>query len=317
MRVTVGGKSKMVSELTPDEISKLKVSTTKDISNFTKQAEEYKNTRNPKFDPTEVVGSRTDNALQFADKKRQVVGQKMGEIETKYADEVIPLTRETTDKFARFEDILNSSGYGKSLNEIKPIQAMVDDFVKLNKNGLTVAERNSFVRAYDKILRDATDVFGNFKENASAYTDMSRVLNSIKEETVSALSTKDKIYRGLRKQYSEHIKLQDFGDSLLGKEGLLGDRIKGGATVKRAIKSNSDAGARQFLIKLKEITGYDAMRDADLALTAMKNVGDYHGLSLLEILNDGKSGLIKKGLEKAQDIIVGNESQRVKKFIKK
>lgn len=318
MRITVGGKSKMVSELTPEEVSRVKISTTKGIDSFTKQAEKFKVDRNVKNgSPVEIVGSRADKALQVADAKRQVVGRKMGDIETKYANEVIPLTENSTNQFTKLQNTLSDSSYGQGLKDIKPIQAMVDDFAKLNENGLTVAERNNFVRAYDKILRDATDPFGNFKENASVYTEMSNALKSIKNETVDALTAKDKIYRGLRKQYAEHIKLQDFGDALLGKDGLLGEKVKGAATVKRAIQSNSDAGARQFLGKLKEITGYDAIRDGDLALTAMKNVGDYQGLSLLEVLNDGKSGIIKKGLEAVQDKLVGNEAQRVKKFIKK
>ena len=137
----------------------------------------------------------------------------------------------------------------------------------------------------------------------------------IKNETVSAISAQDKIYRGLRSQYSTYKKLNDFGDSLLGKDGLLGDKIKGGATVKRAIMSNSDAGARQFLIKLKELTGYDAIKEADLALTAMKNVGDYQGLSLLQVLNEGKSGFVRKVLEKTQDAVVGNNATRINNFV--
>ena len=83
------------------------------------------------------------------------------------------------------------------------------------------------------------------------------------------------------------------------------------------MKSNSDAGARQFLVKLKELTGYDALKDGDLALTAMENVGDFQGLSLLEVLKQGKSGIIGKALEKAQDVIVGDDATRVTNYIKK
>lgn len=317
MRVTVGGKSKLVSELTPDEINKLKVSTTKDINNFTTEAEKYKNTRNPKYDPTEIVGNRTDKALQFADSKRQAVGQKMGEIETKYANDTIPLKEDTFKTFVDIIDSAKNPSYGTSLADSPTVAKLISDFDTLNKNGLTIAERNKFVRSWDTVIRDAKDAFGNFKENGSVYTKIQNAVNKIKGETVDYLSTKDKVYRGLRSKYAEHIKLQEFGDALLGKDGLLGDRIKGGATVKRAIKSNSDAGARQFLIKLKEITGYDAMRDADLALTAMQNIGDFQGLSLLEVLNNGKSGIVKKVLEKGQDFIVGDESTRVKNYIKK
>lgn len=318
MRVTVGGKSKMVSELTPDEISKLKVSTGKSIDTFTEQAKLFKNDRSvAKGSPVEVVGSRTDNALQFADKKRQAIGQRMGEIETKYADEIIPNKPETIQVFNDIKDLANKPSYGAKLNDSPLVQKLIEDFDTLAQNGLSIAERNKFVRSWDSVIRDAKDAFGNFKENGSVYTKIQNAVNKVKDETVTNLTNKDNIYRGLRSKYAEHIKLQDFGDALLGKDGALGERIKGAATVKRAIQSNSDAGARQFLAKLKEITGYDAIRDGDLALTAMKNVGDYQGLSLLNILQEGKGGIIKSVLEKGQDMLVGNEAKRVKKFIKK
>jgi len=65
------------------------------------------------------------------------------------------------------------------------------------------------------------------------------------------------------------------------------------------------------------LTGYDAIKDGDLALTAMENVGDFQGLSLLEVLKSGKSGLVGSALEKAQSMIVGDSATRVKKYIKK
>jgi hypothetical protein len=64
------------------------------------------------------------------------------------------------------------------------------------------------------------------------------------------------------------------------------------------------------------LTGYDAIKEGDIALTAMENVGDYQGLSLLEVLREGKGGIIKRGIEYARDKAVGSNAERTLKYIK-
>ena len=315
-QVSVGGKLKKLSDVTPEEYAKMQGSTEKNLSKFSQEAEKYKNNRNPLNDPTEIVGQRVDKALGFADKKRQAVGAKMGEIETKYTNQPLEIGEKPYTKFTETIKSFENPKYGIDGADAKVVQKLVNDFDKLQKGGATIGERLDFVRSWDKYLNDSKDAFGKFKENATANTRIQNAVMALKEETVGAISTQDKIYRGLRSQYSTYKKLDEIGDMLLGKDGMLGDRIKGGATVKRAIMSNSDAGARQFLIKLKELTGYDAIKDADLALTAMKNVGDYQGLSLLQVLNEGKSGFVRKVLEKTQDAVVGNNATRINNFVK-
>jgi hypothetical protein len=316
--VSVGGQMKKLSELTPNENTRLKVSTEKSYNTFTKQAEKFAKDRSVAGgSPVEIVGNRTDKALQFADKKRQVVGQKMGTIEQKYAQEVVPIKDSTYKSFVDIVELANDPKYGVKGNGEELVSKLVTDFDKLIENGLTVQERNSFIRSWQKYLRDARDAFGNFKENATVNSQIEKAVNTIKNETVDAVASKDKIYRNLRQKYSEYVKLQEIGDMLMGKEGALGQRIKGSATVKRAIQSNSDAGARQFLTKLKEVTGYDAIKEGDLALTAMESVGDYQGLSLLDVIREGKSGAVNRILGKVEEKIVGTPQERVKKFIKK
>lgn len=316
--VTVGGQMKKLSELTPNENMKLKVSTEKSYNTFTKQAEKFAKDRSiAGGSPVEIVGNRTDNALQFADKKRQVVGQKMGQIEQKFANEVVPIKDNTYKTFVNIVELANDPKYGVKGNGEELVGKLVEDFDKLVDNGLTVQERNTFIRSWQKYLRDARDAFGNFKENATVNSQIEKAVNAIKNETVDAVASKDKVYRNLRQKYAEYIKLQEIGDMLMGKEGALGQRIKGSATVKRAIQSNSDAGARQFLTKLKEVTGYDAIKEGDLALTAMEGAGDYQGLSLLDVVREGKSGAINKILGAVEEKIVGTPQERIKKFIKK
>lgn len=317
MTVSVGGKLKQLSELTPTENTKMQFSTQKSVNKFTEQAKLFKNNRNPANDPIEIVGKRVDAALDFADKKRQVVGKKMGEIELKYADQTVPFSEQTVGKVLPMLDAMATPKFGVDSADAPIVKKLVKDFFELENSGGTVAERMTFVRSWDKYLNDSKDAFGNFKENATVNTRIQNFINTLKDETVDAISKQDKVYRGLRSQYSIYKQLDEIGNGLLGKDGALGVRIKGGATVKRALKSNSDAGARQFLTKLKELTGYDAIKDGDLALTAMENVGDFQGLSLLEVLKDGKAGLMSRGFEALQNKVVGDAPTRVDKFIKK
>lgn len=315
VQVSVGGKLKQLSDVTPDEYSKMQMGTQRNMANFTKEAELFKNNRNPANDPTAIIWKRAEKALKFADKKRQGIGAKMGEIEVKYANNKLPVGQKVNAQFAETIKSFNNPKFGVDTQDAKVVQKLVDDFDRLEKGGATVGERMEFVRAWDKYLNDSKDAFGKFKENATANTRIQNAVLTLKNETVDAISAGDSVYRGLRKEYAVHKKLAEFADSLGGIDGMLGDSVKGGAAVKRAIKSNSDGGARQFFFKLKELTGYDTIKDADIALTAMDNVGDYQGLSLLEVLNDGKSGLIKRGLEGVRNKLVGNQTTRVNKFI--
>lgn len=316
IQVSLGGKNKMLSQLTPDEIKSVQVETANNLKNFTKQAELFSKDRNVDGgSPVEIVGQRADKALELADKKRQAVGATMGAIEEKYAKQSIPVGNDTLTTFSDLVDHSNNPKYGTTSQNAEVVQKLVSDFDRLAENGLTVEERNGFIRAWQQYLRDAKDPFGNFKENTTVNTKMEMAVNKLKNETVAGIN--DPAYKKARTEYAKYMKLQEVGDQLLGKDGLQGERIKGAATVKRAIQSNSDAGARQFLKELKNITGYDAIKEGDIALTAMENVGDYQGLSLLNVLKEGKSGIINKALEAGQDFVVGSKAARVDKFVNK
>lgn len=307
---------KKLSELTPEEKGLVQAETKENFDSFMEQAKKFKNSRDVEGgSPVEIVGKRADNALEVADKQRQAVGQKMGEIEAKYLDNPLDVDEKVLGEFSDVIKNFENKKFGVDTGGGPVVRKLVEDFDALTQNGATVGERLEFVRNWQQYLRDSKDPFGNFKENASANMRIEKAVNSIRNETVDHISEVDEGYKGLRSQYAEHLKLQEIGDSLLGKEGAYGERIKGAATVKRAIQSNSDAGARQFLVKLRELTGYDAIKEGDVALTAMDLVGDYQGLSLLNVLNEGKGGVIKQVLEKLRDIAVGSDKKRVEEYI--
>lgn len=314
------GKStlKKLSELLPEEKAAVQAETKENLDSFLKQAEAFKRDRSvPEGSPVEIVGKRADQALEIADKQRQAVGQKMGEIELKYVENPLAVDEKTLGVFSDVIKNFENKKFGVDTGGGPVVRKLVQDFDALEQGGATVGERLQFVRDWQQYLRDSKDAFGNYKENASANMRIEKAINAMRDETVDHISELDEGYRALRKDYAQHIQLQEIGDALLGKEGAYGERIKGAATIKRAIQSNSDAGARQFLTKLKEVTGYDAIKEGDVALTAMDLVGDYQGLSLLNVLNEGKGGVAKRILEKLRDILVGSDKKRVEEYIKK
>lgn len=306
---------KKLSELTPEERTMVQVDTQQNFDNFLQQAKKFKNDRSVDGgSPVEIVGKRVDDALAVADKERQTIGSQMGEIEQKYLTNQVPLgdgiigdLKTLSDKFKKQRFSMDTGG--------APVAQKLGEDIDLLVQNPTVEDRLQFVRDWQDYTRNAKDNFGNFKENAAVNSAVEKIVNRVRNETVDYISNTDEAYKNLRIEYAKHIQLQDIGDALLGKDGAMGERIKGAATVKRAIQSNSDAGARQFLARLKEVTGYDAIKEGDIALTAMENAGDYQGLSLLNVLNEGKGGVVKKVLEKGRDVLVGDNESRVRKYI--
>jgi hypothetical protein len=317
LQVSVNGKLKKLSELTPEESARIQESTSKSLKTFEKQAELFSKDRSVKGgSPVEMVGERVDKALQFADKKRQMIGQKMGDIESSFSQTQVPISEKVYGSFTESIKSFDNPKFGVDTADAAIVRKLIKDFDALQGGGASIAERLEFIRSWDKYLNDSKDAFGKFKENATVNTRIQNAVRQLKDETVDFIANKDKTYKNLRTQYRVYKQLQEIGDGLLGKDGALGQRIKGSSTVKRAIQSNSDAGARQFLTKLKELTGYDAIKEGDLALTAMEMVGDYQGLSLLNIVKQGKTGLMEKGVKYLVDKAVGDNPARIKKYVK-
>jgi len=76
---------------------------------------------------------------------------------------------------------------------------------------------------------------------------------------------------------------------------------------------------------LEGLTGYPALDESVLALQAMKDAGNFRGLSLLEVINEGKVPMTKYGIagkvaefmvEKGKQLILGSEAEQTRAFLK-
>lgn len=319
-----GGVTKYVvknaKDATPEDISAYKEEAGSLYNNFTTQAKKFMKERTVDGgSPVEQVGQKTDKYVEQVNKLRKSVGKQMGKIEEAAENVQVPFNNSQTvqDFVLETADALKGGAkYGPDAGITKEVQKLSDDILRLEKSGGSVKDTLNMTRKWARYLEDQKDKFGDFTANKGANAQIERVIKSIKDDARSVLSENNDTYRTLVEGYRRTSRFGEEAKRLLGQEGLYGDSIKGAATVKRAIQSNSDAGARQFLKTLRDITGYDAIKEGDIALKAMKDVGDYQGLSMLDVLSDVQGGLLGAAKNVAKKL-TPKESTRVKKYINK
>ena len=312
---------KSAKDATPEDINAYKQEAGSLYNTFTTQAKKFMKERTTKGgSPVEQVGQKTDKYVEEVAKLRKSVGKQMGKIEEAAENVQVPFNNSQTvqDFVLETADALKGGAkYGPDAGVTKELTKLSDDILRLEKEGGTVRDTLNMTRKWARYLEDQKDKFGDFTENKYANAQIERVINTMKEDARKVLADNNESYRTLVQGYAKTSQFAKEAKRLLGQEGLYGDSIKGAATVKRAIQSNSDAGARQFLKTLRDITGYDAIKEGDIALKAMQDVGDYQGLSLLGVLNEVKGGLPETIKNIAKKTLTPKESTRVKKYINK
>lgn len=320
-----GGATKYIvknsKDATPEEVNAYKQEASSLYNTFTTQAKKFMKERTVDGgSPVEQVGQKTDKYVEQVNKLRKSVGTQMGKIEQAAENVQVPFNKLQTvqDFVLETADALKGGAkYGPDAGITKEVQKLSDDILKLEKEGGSVKDTLNMTRKWARYLEDQKDKFGDFTSNKGANIQIERVVKSIKENARDVLSENNDTYRTLVEGYRRTSRFGEEAKRLLGQEGLYGDSIKGAATVKRAIQSNSDAGARQFLKTLRDITGYDAIKEGDIALKAMKDVGDYQGLSLLNVLSDVQGGIMGTAKNIAKRTLTPKESTKVKKYINK
>lgn len=319
-----GGVTKYVvknaKDATPEEINAYKEEAGSLYNTFTTQAKKFMKERTIEGgSPVEQVGQKIDKFVEQVAKLRRSVGAQMGKIEQAAENVQVPFNKsEAVQNFVleTVDALKGGAKYGPDSGITKEIQKLSDDILRLEKDGGSVKDALNMTRKWARYIEDQKDKFGDFTSNKSANLQIERVIRSIKEDARKVLADNNESYRTLVQGYAKTSRFGEEAKRLLGQEGLYGDSIKGAATVKRAIQSNSDAGARQFLKTLRDITGYDAIKEGDIALKAMKDVGDYQGLSMLNVLSDIQGGIIGTARNVAKKL-TPKESTRVKKYINK
>ena len=279
--------------------------------------------------PLETEGSLLGKAYDKVISLRQKIGQKIGEEMKKVGGEKVDLT----PSFGSLEtSLLNRGGLvvnkGKLMSttgesafskfETKMLSDYIKDFNKLGANPTRQNIRNFLKRVPAELdiqkgklgLNKTTNAEGIIKES----------LNSLREASVKGSKALEK----LNKQYEQYSNFLEEGVGLLGKKTLSGDFSKDASILKSSIQSALNSGKRDFLIKLEELSGFPALERAQIALKAMKDAGDFRGLSLNEtamnMLNKldiptSKADMMGRVFDFAKEKFIGSKTEQTERVI--
>ena len=281
--------------------------------------------------PISMVGSEIGDAFKKVIDDRRAVGNIMGQ-ELKA---VGSLKTDIEPIFVNFETALNDAGLtynglskkiiASDLSKVAPDDiVIIEDFVKeLNRIGTTpkVAQIDALIsRMNDKIsyAKSARGMVGTTNGERLVKATLNSLRNKFDE--IPELAT----YAKARKDYAELSGFIDEGAGFLGKVTQSGDFAKDASIAKSAVQSILNNGKKDWLLKLEALTDYPALDEATLALQAMKDAGDFRGLSLLETLSEGalptsKAGFTQKLIDYIAQtgarVTTGSPAERTKAFL--
>lgn len=283
-------------------------------------------------EPISLVGSQIGDKFKEVVSLRRDVGNTMGqELKTvgKLKTNIEPIF-ENFEK-ALFENGLTYNGLSKKIiaNDLSKVApddiALIEDFVQeLNRIGAKPS-----VAQIDALISRVTDKI-NYAKSAKGMTSTTNGERLVKGALNSLRSKFDEVpelakYAEARKNYAELSNFIDEGASFLGNVTQSGDFAKDASLAKSAVQSILNNGKKDWLLKLEALTDYPALDESILALQAMKDAGNYKGLSLLETLSDGaiptsKAGFTQKILdyvmEKGTRVVAGTPGERTKAYLK-
>ena len=289
-----------------------------------------------KSDPAiSTVGEKMGNAFQKVVKQRQSVGKVIGD-ELKTNGKIkVDVTVPKTELLAERKD--SGLSYNPKTNSLTSFQGskfaqdevnMLDTFVKdINSlgNKPTVSQIDNFIAKTRSNL-----AFTKGKSGVIGTTNAERIINggisklrATLDPAVNGNAALSK-YWNANKVYSELSDFVDEGSTFLGKKTLSGDFAKDASVAKSSVQSILNQGKKDFMIKLEALTGYKAIDDAVLALQAMKDAGDFRGLSLLQAMSEtsiptSKAGFVQKiidsAMKKGGEIIAGTPEEQTRAFL--
>lgn len=290
------------------------------------------------------VGSEAGEAFNKVIKTRQNIGKKMGaelekigDVKSDIAESVIKFNQRLKDEAGLVFDkakqgFVSLGKQSKMTSQEKGFLTKFYDDVKKLGNNPTVKELDAFLARVPKEL----DIYKNKNAITGTTHAESLVKNTLKNMRGAFDPAKNpafKEYTKARALYSELSDFLDEGVGFLGKKTMSGDYAKDASILKSSVQSILNSGKKDFLLKLEKLSGYPAIRKSVIALQAMKDAGDFKGLSLLETMagQGAKSGtfvdiptsakglgerVLKYGLDKAGQIVGGTPKERTLRFIK-
>lgn len=287
-------------------------------------------------EPISLVGEKVGDAFKQVISQRREVGKTIGSELKTNGNLKIGITEPKSKLFSELEDgglsynprtnQLNSfTGTKFASDEIDMLEGFVARVQKLGENP-SVSSIDDFISKTRSEL-----AFTKGQNGVIGTTNAERIINGALSGLRETLNpAKNKLpqlakYWEANNTYSQLSDFVDEGSGFLGKITQSGDFAKDASLLKSSVQSILNNGKKDWLIKLEQLTGYNSLDDAVLALQAMKDAGSFKGLSLLETLNTGaiptsQSGVWNKVLDYATRAgaraVVGTPEEQTRAFLK-
>ena len=289
-----------------------------------------------KIDPAIAeVGTKMGDAFNQVIKQRSAVGKILGEELKSNGKVKINITDPKTALLTELKDSgLSYNPKTKSLTsfqgskfvpqEVKMLNGFVKGVQALGDNP-TVAQVDSFITKIRTSL-----AFTKGESGVIGTTNAERIINGgiarLKESLNPQINGNQALakYWDANNTYSDLSNFVDEGSTFLGKKTLSGDFAKDASVAKSSVQSILNQGKKDFMVKLEELTGYKALDEAVLALQAMKDAGDFRGLSLLQAMSESgiptsKAGFTQKildaAIKKGGEVVAGTPEQQTRAFL--
>lgn len=285
--------------------------------------------------PIADIGTNIGNAFESVVKERSNVGKILGDELKANGSIKLNISEPKTNLFTELKN--SGLSYNPKTNKLTSFQgtkfvpeeiAMLQEFVDgVNKLGTTptVKQIDNFLtqtRTNLKFTKGKTGVIGT--------TNAERIINGGVAKLKETLNPKVNGNKSLSKYWEANKKYSDLSDfveegtPLLGKKTSSGDYAKDVGVAKSSVTSILNQGKKDFLTKLENLTGYQALDDTVLALQAMSDAGIAEGTTLLKAISEGSvpvsklgwfSKVLNYGLDKAGNALVGDANQQTKAFL--
>lgn len=269
-----------------------------------------------------TVGERIGDAYDKVIAMRRNVGQKMGDELKKVGD----IQTDASGASLKFDEELTGNGVIKNEDGLaqsrtskvtdSDLSLLSDYKTRLDALGPnpTVAELDAFLSRVPKEI-DVYKATNNITDVTNGERIITNNLNELRASLDPAKNPALKGYAEARSAYSDLSNFLDEGSSHLGKKTQSGDYAKDASLAKGSVQSVLGGGKKDWLIELENLTGYPAIDESVLALQAMKDAGNFRGLSLLETLSDGASSVIEGGKPTWRKVLDATVSAGKKKLI--
>lgn len=282
------------------------------------------------------VGNDMGNAFEQVIKQRSEVGKVLGD-ELKANGKVkINITQPKTSLLSELKD--SGLSYNPKSNRLTSFQGskfapeevkMLDNFVQ----GVNALGDSPTIKQIDNFISKtrSTLAFTKGESGVMGTTNAERIINGgiakLKESLNPGVNGNKALakYWEANKTYSDLSDFIDEGSTFLGKKTLAGDFAKDASVAKSSVQSILNQGKKDFMVKLEALTGYKAIDNAVLALQAMKDAGDFRGLSLLQAMSESgvptsKAGFTQKiidlAVKKGGEMVAGTPEEQTRAFIK-